>query len=349
MLELLQKLVLARAPSGDEQEVKALCRDLFTPLCHHVFEDKAGNLIGKIEGRDRNAPPIRLFVHMDEIALIVKRIEKDGRLRVLPLGGFYPSHMGQGAVEILGTKEIVPGVLSYGSAHTSPESKAINKILPKEHRGEGLTPEWQDLYVVTRKSEEALEKAGVRKGTRVVIAKARRTLFKLHDAIAGYFMDNRAAIAASIRALEILNKTAFSDLFVVASTCEEIGAHGASFASRTLPGEIALAIDVGPVAEEYQTELSASPIIVYHDAYYTYDKALSDTLYNVGVELGLKPQSALFSRYGSDASISSRGGNCSKAALIAIPTENTHGYEIIHEDGIEQAAKLTAAFLQRGF
>ena len=162
-------------------------------------------------------------------------------------------------------------------------------------------------------------------------------------------MDNRAAIATAlvcINHFKVYGEKPGCDVYLVATGSEEIGALGACYASNNLPGDITFAIDVGPVAKEYQTELSASPIVVYKDRVTVYDKEICDKLTEVAFDIGLEPQQAIFGSYGSDASIPKLYGLTPKAALLALPTENTHGYEIIHKDAIYQCAELLYSYLK---
>lgn len=345
---LLQELIDARGPCGEEDEVREICLKELQPITDKTWVDAAGNVIGKIEGKKKDLEAIRIMVHMDEISLIVKRINEDGSLRVNPLGGIWPFTFGQGPVDIMGDKEKFSGILSFGCMHTTRESASINKMIPEEHRGLGKTPNWEDVTVITRKTPRELKNAGVHAGTRVVIAQSRRQLHLFQDCFAGYFLDNRAAIFIALTALKKMkshNKKPKRDIYFVASCTEEVGAHGASYAARTLPGEISLAIDVGPVAKEYQTVLSPAPIVVYQDAIALYDKKICDRLMRLGEGLGLEPQCAIWSSYGSDASLAVSRGQSAKAALLCLPVENTHGYEIAHQKGLEHCAELLEAYL----
>ncbi len=169
------------------------------------------------------------------------------------------------------------------------------------------------------------------------------------DTFAGYFMDNRAAIAIGVKTLQQLLKDGGKprgDVYLVATTSEEIGALGACFASKELPGDITFAIDVGPVAEEYQTKLNDEPIIAYQDSRVVYDKKISDKLCAISRDLGQKPQRAVWGNYGCDSSIPKMYGHIAQNVLVCIPTSNTHGYEIIHKNGINKCAELLAAYLK---
>ena len=347
-IDLLQALISARGPCGQEDEVRLLCEKQLKSLVDQCWIDPAGNVIGKIAGSNPHSESIRVMVHMDEISLIVKRINEDGSLRVNPLGGIAPYAFGQGPVDIMGDKGIFSGVLSFGCMHTTKESTHIHKMIPEEYKGQGKTPGWDDVTITTRKTPAELKEAGVHPGTRVVIAQKRRQLHLFQDCLSGYFLDNRASIFVAIQAFKKIKASKQKpkgDLYFVATCTEEVGAHGASYAARTLPGEITLAIDVGPVALEYQTVLSADPIIVYQDGVGIYDKKIADRLAQIAERLKLKPQCATFCNYGSDASIAYSRGQSAKAALLCFPVENTHGYEITHQHSLQTCSDLLCAYL----
>jgi hypothetical protein len=150
--DLLQSLIYARGPCGQEDEVREVCREQLLSLADEVWVDPAGNLIGKVNGAD-STKAVRVMVHMDEISMIVKRINEDGSLRVNALGGLFPFSMGQGPVDILGDYHSFTGILSFGSMHITKESP-WHKLIPEEYRGQGKTPLWEDVFVVTRKTDE---------------------------------------------------------------------------------------------------------------------------------------------------------------------------------------------------
>lgn len=348
IINLLQQLLYARGACGEEEEVRNLCFSLFKEVVDEVRIDPFGNLIGKVFGERKEAPPIRLMAHMDEISMIVKRINEDGSLRVDPLGGILPGAIGQCPVDILGDQERFSGVLSFGSLHVTKETVSTYKMVPEEEKGLGKALTWEDVKVITRKSLKELAQNGVHAGTRVVIGKQRRELLMFQDCIAGYFLDNRASIAICLCAFKRMrqrNQRPNNDVYLVATCMEEIGGQGASYAARTLPGELTIAVDVGPVATEYGTRLSGGPIIVYQDAFSVYDKRTSDNLVSLARELGQEPQCAIWGNYGSDASLAQSRGQSARSALICFPVENTHGFEIMHKESISQCANLLAAFL----
>jgi putative aminopeptidase FrvX len=95
----------------------------------------------------------------------------------------------------------------------------------------------------------------------------------------------------------------------VATTSEEMGGIGATYASRALPGDLTVALDVGPAeAAENQVDLGGGPVVAYADDAVVYDRAVADALVDVGRELGLDPQTAVWQSSDSDASQSKASG-----------------------------------------
>lgn len=346
LVELLQELVYARGPSGQEEEVRVVCQREIQALCDETHVDAAGNLIGLLRGASRQTPVIRVMAHMDELSLVVKRVNQDGTLRVSPLGGIYPSNFGQGAVDILGDGEIISGILSLGPQHTTEES---SRIWATKTNGGNIATNWGHVYVFTRRTPKQLEAVGVHAGTRVVIAQSRRKIIEIKDCIGGYFMDNRAAITILIGAVAHMKEKKIrptGDIYLAMTTNEEIGGHGAAFAARTLPGDRALAVDSGPASEEYGVALTDAPVVAYGDAKGLYDKSIADQLLAHGRRLGMEPQCAYWQSYGSDASMAKALGQTPKAGLLCVPTENTHGYEIIPRKALSSCVALLAAYLE---
>lgn len=346
LVSLLQELIYARGPVGQEDEVREICEREMKILCDDVWIDEAGNVVGLIRGDkkkkgSKKTPIVRIMAHMDENAMMVKRINSDGTLRVKNLGGIRAGVLGQTPVDILADTGILPGVLSIGPLHTSEESAG-----PHASRTEAI--DWSHVYIFTRKSTDELKQAGVHAGTKVVIARERRKIITIGDCVGGYFMDDRAAVVIVLGAAALLKaekEQPANDIYIVMTTQEEIGAVGASYAARTLPGNLTIAVDVGPVADEYKTELTPEPIVVYGDAVGVYSKSVSDRLLTLAKEQGMVPQTAVWESYGSDASISKRYGQSALSGLLCIATENTHGYEIIPREGMLKCAKVLASYM----
>ena len=323
---LLQSLVSARGPCGQEDEVAQLCRGWLDEHGIPHTTDAAGNIIARLASPGPDHEMIRVFVHMDEISFMIKRIFADGTIKIAQLGSFSPAFLGQMPVEILADDSIVRGVLSLGSWHTGEETSDV------WHAKHGHF-EISQYEVITGMDGEALFAAGVRPGKRVVVASQHRTLWDMGALIAGFALDNRAPITATMEACRLLveGDGPAVPVAIVFTREEELGFGTAGYAAEALPGAVSLAVDVAPVsAHEYGNQVDADPCIGYRDDWAVYDKDLADHLVALGLGLGMLPGIGVFENYGSDASSAKRLGRTAKAALIGIPMENTHGYEVIH-------------------
>jgi putative aminopeptidase FrvX len=164
-------------------------------------------------------------------------------------------------------------------------------------------------------------------------------------------MDDRAAVTALLDTARVLRDRAQSptaDVYFVFTTSEEIGGVGGSYASRNLPGDLTLALEVGPTEAEYGTSCSGGPIIAYSDAQCVYDKDVADRLMEIANKLGLSPQAAVLGAFESDASHAKASGLSPRAGLLCLPTLSTHGYEVIARDAIPAMTDVLVEFLLNG-
>ncbi|MBN2978741.1 M42 family peptidase [Pseudomonas lactucae] len=341
---LLAQLLMARGPGGQEDEVREICLKTITPHCDETWVDAAGNVIGLIKGQREvieSRRAVRVMAHMDEIAMVVKSVDADGTLRVTALGGANPVNFGMCPVDILGDNEIIPGVLSFGSMHATQNAPQGADVLSGDVH-------WNDVHVVTRTSPSVLSTQGVRPGTRVVLSRHWRKPFRVRDAIAAHFLDDRASMAAvidSARQLSHCRDDLACDVYFVFTTSEEESNAGAMFASTTLPGDTTIAVEVGPVMDEYGTRLSIDPIINTGDEKGYYTREVVTSLAAAAKACGYSPQYALLVDFASDASAVLSNGSSAKAGCLAIPTENTHGYELILDGAIQACSATLCQYL----
>jgi putative aminopeptidase FrvX len=287
------------------------------------------------------------MAHLDELSMIVKRVESDGSLRLSQLGTMYPGNFGLGPLTVLGDAEELTAVLLLGSEHTTEETSQVWQTKPD---GGNQAMQWKDVVAFTGRTPEELEKAGVHPGTRVCVHRDRRTLVEFGDFIGSYFLDDRAALVALIGAARLLreeDRRPPADVYLVCTTGEEMGGIGASYASRTLPGDVTLALDVAPTEAEYGIPSDSGPVVAYADDTAVYHKGLADHLLALGREIGVAPRAAVFESYDSDASQAVGSGHTARAGLLALPTLSTHGYEVQHTETVGRVARLVADFLCR--
>src|SRR5258705_7086147 len=99
----------------------------------------------------------RVMAHMDELSMLVKRVEPDGTLHLAPLGTMYPGNFGLGPVAILGRHETLIGVLTLGSEHTTSESQRIWETKPDQG---DKSLDWMHVYVFTGRTRRSWPQRG---------------------------------------------------------------------------------------------------------------------------------------------------------------------------------------------
>lgn len=344
---LLQELLSAYGPCGQEDAVRAICARELQPVVDEMWTDDAGNLVGYIGGADGSdkGNATRVMAHMDELSMIVKRIESDGTLHLTQLGTMYPGNFGLGPVAVLGDHQTFTAVLTLGSEHTTKESPRIWETKPDQ--GDKAL-DWQHVYAFTGRTTDELSAAGVHAGTRLCVDRSKRTLVELGDYLGCYFLDDRAAVTALLRAARLLREGGqrlADDVYLVFTTNEEVGGVGGSYASASLPGRLTLALEVGPTEKEYGTSVTGGPIVGYSDAQCVYDKEVADRLMAIATDRGLAPQAAALGAFESDASHAKASGLTPRAGLLCLPTLSTHGFEVIRRAAIEDMATVIVDFL----
>ncbi|MBW4686293.1 MAG: M42 family peptidase [Komarekiella atlantica HA4396-MV6] len=339
LFQTIEELVMHHSPSGAEAEINQLLLQRFTDLGVEVWCDRADNIIAKIPGKNPDRA-IAITAHKDEIGAIVKTLGDEGRVEVRKLGGSYPWVYGEGVVDLLGDHETISGILSFGSRHVSHES-------PQKVQQEDTPVKWENAWIETKRSTAELEAAGIRPGTRMVIGKHRKLPIRLKDHIASYTLDNKASIAILLGLTQSLKPVV--DVYLVASAKEEVGAIGAMFFTQNQRLDALIALEICPLSTEYPIEDGKNPVLLYQDAYGIYDENLNGQLRHCAKNLDMPVQLATLSGFGSDASIAMKFGHVARAACLAFPTQNTHGYEIAHLGAIANCIDLLKAFCETEF
>jgi putative aminopeptidase FrvX len=336
----IAELVMCHSPSGVEEEVDNYILDRFRSLGVDTWQDRAGNIIAKIPGKDSQRS-IAITAHKDEIGAIVKSIDEKGCLQVRRLGGSFPWVYGEGVVDIIGDRQTISGILCFGSRHVSHES-------PQKAQQDNKPLNWENAWVETKLNSQELKESGIRPGSRVVVGKHRKQPLKLQDYIASYTLDNKASVAILLALAQQLEKPA-RDVYLVASAKEEVGAIGALYFTQNQKLDALIALEICPIAPEYPIESGEKPVLLSQDGYGIYDEGLNSELDRSAAIAKIELQFAAISGFGSDASIAMKFGHVARAACLGFPTENTHGYEIAHLQAIANCVEILKIYCQQDF
>lgn len=224
--------------------------DYFEPLIDSYKKNNLGSLIFKKNGI--NNINIMVDAHMDEIGIMIKDIHDNGFLGITNIGGIDPITLISQEVCVFG-RERIHGIIGIKPPHiTSSEDR--KKPVKMEH-----------LYIDTGYNKEELKEL-VRIGD--VAAVVRKPIKLKNSCVAGRALDDKAGIAVLYETAKELNKLKHnSNIFLTASTQEEIGLKGAKVSSYNINPDIAVVVDATfgntpELSEVDSSELGKGPVIL---------------------------------------------------------------------------------------
>ncbi len=319
-LDLFQRLLAVPAPSGREHQMAALVAQELTRLDYPWEQDAAGNLLVRVEG-DQAGPLTCLAAHIDEIGMVVTRIEEDGRLCVDRSGGLYPWKLGEGPVEVFGDQGSVIGLLSMGSTHTP--NAAEQKIT------------WSHVRVITGLSPADLAETGIRPGSAILPTRDRvgPVVFGPGEdpLVAAWTFDDRMGVVALLRLLQHLRARQLRPqipLLIAFTVQEEVGGQGAKTVALAARPAVFISVDGCPIPPGVPLALDGRPGIWSKDRIVHYDHKLLLALCAAAESAQTQLQPVVYDGAASDASLVFAAGLAPRVACFGHVRENSHGYEV---------------------
>jgi tetrahedral aminopeptidase len=330
----LKDICEAPGVSGYEHHVAKIVKAAFCAYADEVRQDKLGNVAFLKKGTGENRPRILLAAHMDEIGLMVTKIEEGGYLRFSSVGGIDPRTI-VGQEVILYGKEELYGVIGAKPPHLMQADE--------QEKGHKL----EDLHIDVALPEEKVRKL-VRPGDLAVI---RREFLNLAgNSVAAKAFDDRAGVVVLLVCLQELERLQHSaDVYAVATVQEEVGVRGAATATYGIVPDIGIAVDVThgemPGVPEHETcKLGKGPGITIGPN--IHPKVVGEII-RVAKEYKIPHQLEVYpGPTGTDARAIqiSRGGI--PTGLVSIPLRYMHtSVELMDMDDLKQAGRLLALFI----
>jgi endoglucanase len=279
-----------------------------------------------------------IAAHMDEIGFFVTHVdEKTGFLRVDPVGGFDPRVLIAQRVIVHSESGDYTGVMGIKPVH----------VLKEEEKKKA--PEIEDIFIDLGFSADAA-KEKVRVGDSVTL---KQDLVEFGELVSCKALDDRVGIYVMIEAIKRVGDHEV-DIYLVATTQEEVGIRGARVSSFGIAPDIGIAVDVTvandiPGVEEPRrvTKLGDGVAIKVKDSSSISNPHLVRKLKEIAAEKGIKYQMEILPRGGTDAGALQLTREGAAAATISIPTRYIHSVvESAHKKDIEAAIDLLAGFLE---
>lgn len=312
---------------GDAADVAEKLLSAYMP----VRRDALGSVIGETDGEGSG---ILLDAHLDRIGLMVTHVTDDGFVKVGKCGGADVRTMACQEVKILGKKEV------YG---------VVVSVPPHLLKEQNAAPDWQDIAIDVGMSGEQAREC-IAPGDRVLLLGEMRKM--LGSRFCGAAIDDRAGMAAILRALDILKeKNIRRKLTVVFSVQEEVTGGGAIGAAFQSDDATAICVDVSfatqPGVDSAQGKPMGKGTLIGVSS--ALSACVSDRLLALADEAGIAYSIEVMpGRTGTNAEDYgfSKGGR--KNGLLSIPIRNMHTCaEVCDFEDIESTARLLALYVEK--
>lgn len=256
--QMLEELIDLDGVSGNEENVRAYIEKKIKPYVDEMHVDRLGNLICHKKGKK---PSVMLAAHMDEIGLMVKRIDKEGRIYMSALGGITTLNIVGQTVGIRGKKGIVKGIVTTNEINNDYDITEL--------------PDINKTFVDTGLKKKELEKRGVGIGSYLTLERTDHRLGN-PDYIAGKALDDRVGCFLLLHLAQYAKTN--HDIYYVFTVQEEVGLYGAKVSAYAIDPDLAIAIDVAnanDTNEDPTKFLGRGPVLTIKD-----DEMIGNTCLN---------------------------------------------------------------------
>ena len=339
LLPFLKSMISVSGLSGYETPIRDVLTPVWQELSDRTWVSSHGSLHAMRYGVGAEPrPKVMIAAHMDAIGLMVTGIE-DGFLRITQVGGVDPRILPGQMVIVHGTKGRqpvdLPAMVVMPPAH----------LLPKDGQKGPLPQKY--LLVDTGLRPAEVEK-NVRTGDVISFATEPRELSG--ETISGHTLDNRASVAATTIALDLLSRRKHLwDVIAVATSQEEVGGIGAMGSSFDIMPDFAIVIDVtfakGPGGgDTVLFDMGKTITLTWgscdHPALYDEMQATAEE-YEIPVARDFAPSGAGTDAY--DVQVAQAG---IPVVEIGIPLRYMHTpVEVVSIKDIKRAGRLMAEFI----
>ncbi|MBS3146787.1 M28 family peptidase [Candidatus Woesearchaeota archaeon] len=324
-LPLLKQLIDAYGVSGNEEEIRGLILKNIKKYVDEVTVDNMGNIIAHNKGTQ---PALMLAAHMDEIGLMIKKIDNSGRIFCSSIGGFDPT------------------ILIGQRVHVGPKGSHLHGVITTDKISTDLEliekPTLEDIYVDTGLNKAELSKRGIGIGCYVSLETKSGNLGS-EDYIQGKALDDRIGCYILVELVKQIQHLK-NELYFVFTVQEEVGLYGAKTTAYEISPDWAIAVDVTNAddrTDESSKNLGMGPTITIKDADMIANKCVNEHIVKLSNKLKIPVQLEVSDIGTTDAfNISlSKGGVPSTVVGVAIRNIHTP-VGIAHKDDILNCVKL---------
>ena len=335
-LDCFGRLLKADSTTGQYEQVQAQLCEMLRELGYPYQETHKGGVIADLGGEGK---ALAVTAHLDDIGLMVRKLNADGTLQVCPVGGLYPFYCVTENVRIY-TRD---GAVYTGSVCRSPASVHVT-----EEELRSTLPDFRSNVCVLLdenvRSAEEVRALGIETGDLIAL-EPRFTL--ANGYLKSRFIDDKACAAVLLTVMKALregNIPLRRKVYAYFAAYEEIG-HGTTWLPEDV--EDILAVDIAPTGPDQNSDERKVSIFA-KDSRFPYHWGLTNELRTAAIRAGVDYVMDIFTpHYGTDCDGSILAGHDVRHAAIGPGTRNSHDYERTHLDGLKNTYDLLMAYLNR--
>lgn len=249
--DLLKKVVEIPGVAGFEWLMTKFVSSYLAKYTDKVFVDNLGNVVAVFDGRSDNSR-VMITSHMDEIGLIIRRIESNGFIRVTRIGGIDAKALISREVRIVTNEgREIYGVVGIKSHHL---------LLSPEERDK--VPSWNDMYIdVGAASYNEVCDLGIDIGNFITYVPNLRYLN--NRLISTKTVDNRVLNYILLELAELIARERPKSTVMLAFTVqEELNQKGSVPIIRKFKPDVLINADIAVATDTPETLSEASPIML---------------------------------------------------------------------------------------
>ena len=253
-MEDLKKYIgdISRTPavSGFEDGMRERVVSVIKDKVDDIRTDRLGNVCAFKKGTGRDRLKILFDAHMDQIGMMITKIEENGILRFTKIGGLNPLTLFGKRVRIFGRREMY-GILGMKPPHLSTKEE-LSTVEPVEK-----------LFIDAGFSSKEEAGKSVSVGDTAMLDSHFSEL--LGDNYSGAGFDNKAGVLTLISFALLLERTVnYHDVYLLFASQEEVGLRGAKVGGYAVDPDVAVVCDVtfaDPVGNPVDISTGKGPVI----------------------------------------------------------------------------------------
>ncbi|QVK20072.1 M42 family metallopeptidase [Mycoplasmatota bacterium] len=338
--EFLKVLSELNGVPGNETQVKNFMKAELTDIVDEISYDNIGSIIGKKVGNP-DGPRVMVAGHMDEVGFMVTKIDKDGYIKIHPLGGWWG--------QVVLAQQVTITTTEGSEIHGVIGSKPPHILTPEERK---KPTEIKNVFVdIGVKDKAAAEELGILTGDMVTPYIEFREMAN-PDYLLGKAWDDRIGCAIAIEVAKNLKNEKHDNIYYAVGTVqEEVGTRGAGTTANFVDPDIGIALDVTIATDipggDGLCKFGEGPQILVYDGALVGHRGLRKHLLEVAEKHEIPVQVGYLARGGTDAGKMSLAHSGAPAVSICLPARYIHSHtSMIHRKDYEATIKLVTELVK---